>query len=176
MELMKKQTLQRKFAGRRRASHTVARGLGWFSIGLGLAELLAPRALSRAIGLPGTAGFTRACGIREIATGIGILASRNPTPWVWARVAGDALDVSTLTAGLAGGTNRTGAAVGLASVAGVTLADLATAQILSELDAKDGMPWRDYSTRTGFPKGVESVKNLEWVPAQAKRPETVRAN
>src|SRR5204862_1068288 len=108
----------RKFAGRRRASRTAARGLGWFSIGLGLAELLAPRLLSRAFGMPGASGAVRACGIREIATGIGILASRNPTPWVWARVAGDALDAATIGAALGGGTNRAGAALGLASVAG----------------------------------------------------------
>lgn len=31
---------------------TLARGLGWFSIGLGLSEMLAPRQLSRAIGVP----------------------------------------------------------------------------------------------------------------------------
>ena len=32
----------------------VARGLGWFGIGLGLAKLLAPRAVARASGWKGT--------------------------------------------------------------------------------------------------------------------------
>ena len=30
------------------------------------------------------------------ATGVGILASRSPAPWLWARVAGDGLDMATL--------------------------------------------------------------------------------
>ena len=38
---------------RARTAHSVARGLGWFSIGLGVAELLLPRLMSRAVGMPG---------------------------------------------------------------------------------------------------------------------------
>ncbi len=34
-------------------SRDMARGLAWFGIGLGLAELLAPRAVARATGLRG---------------------------------------------------------------------------------------------------------------------------
>jgi len=139
----------------------MARALGWFSIGLGLAELLAPRALGRALGMPDSAGLLRTYGIREIATGIGILASKDPTPWVWARVAGDALDVTTLGTALISGNNKTGAALGLASVAGVTFADLATGQILSELAAKDRMQWRDYSNRSGFPRGAARAGQLK---------------
>lgn len=40
----------------------------------------------------------RAYGVREIAKGVGILTSPNPTPWLWGRVAGDALDLATLAA------------------------------------------------------------------------------
>ena len=144
-----------------------ARALGWFSIALGLAELTMPRRMAD------SAGLLRTYGIREIATGIGILASRNPTPWVWARVAGDALDAATLGAALGGGTNRAGAALGLASVAGVALADLATGQILSELDAKDRTPWRDYSSRSGFPNALESANN---VAPETNRPEAMNAS
>jgi hypothetical protein len=32
-------------------AHSMARGLGWFSIGLGLAEVLAPRSLTRGLGM-----------------------------------------------------------------------------------------------------------------------------
>ena len=39
-------------SGERAAAERRARGLGWFSIGLGLAQLAAPRTLSRIIGLP----------------------------------------------------------------------------------------------------------------------------
>ena len=76
----------------------LVRGLGWFSIGLGLAEILAPRALSRGAGVVPRGGILRGYGMREIATGLGILLSRDPRPWLWGRVAGDALDVATVAA------------------------------------------------------------------------------
>ena len=44
--------------------------------------------------------------MREIACGAGILLAKDKTPWVMARVAGDVLDVTTLSAGLAGMSNR----------------------------------------------------------------------
>src|SRR5919112_5715207 len=78
------------------SADALARGLGWFSIGLGLAEVIAPGALARALGMRGHEGLIRAYGVREIATGIGVLASEDPTPWIWGRVAGDALDLATL--------------------------------------------------------------------------------
>ncbi len=77
-----------------------ARALGWFSIGLGLAELAMPRRLARIAGMPNAPRLTRAYGLREIGTGIGILTSKDPSPWLWGRVAGDALDVATVGVGL----------------------------------------------------------------------------
>jgi hypothetical protein len=56
-------------------AHSMARGLGWFSIGLGLTEVLAPRALTRGLGMEGNEQLVQAYGLREIATGIGILSS-----------------------------------------------------------------------------------------------------
>ena len=81
-------------------AHSMARGLGWFSIGLGLAEVLAPRALTRGLGMEGNEQLVQAYGLREIATGIGILSSDQPAPWIWGRVGGDALDMATLAGGL----------------------------------------------------------------------------
>ena len=80
---------------------TVARGLGWFGIGLGLVELFAPRTLARATGLRGRETLLQAFGLREIASGVLILAADEPEPWLWARVAGDGLDGGVLAAGLA---------------------------------------------------------------------------
>ena len=54
---------------RRGPAHTVARGLGWFSIGLGLAECLMPRTMSRVVGLEGKENVLRAFGVREITSG-----------------------------------------------------------------------------------------------------------
>ncbi len=52
-----------------------------------------------------------------IGTGIGILASQDPVPWVWGRVGGDALDMATVAAGIGGrGTGR--AVLALLTLAG----------------------------------------------------------
>ena len=150
--------IPRKLAGRKAASRSAARALGWFSIGLGLAELIAPRVLSRFLGLEGREGVLRTYGVREIATGIGILNSSNPEPWLWGRVAGDALDVASLGKGLFSSDNKLGVAAAMGALAGVTFADVATAQILSELEQKDRTYYRDYSTRTGFSRPAAALR------------------
>src|SRR4051794_35067271 len=74
----------------------LANALGWFSIGLGLAELAAPRALAQLIGVKDedkTRNVLRGYGMREIAAGIGILSRPQPAGWLWGRVAGDLLDL-----------------------------------------------------------------------------------
>src|SRR5689334_5578721 len=67
----------------------LAHGLGWFSIGLGLIEILTPKTLERFLGIQQHRLLIRVMGLREIASGIGILAGRRPAGWLWARVAGD---------------------------------------------------------------------------------------
>lgn len=67
---------------------SIARGLGWFSLALGAAELLAPNSVARAAGVRTNSALMRLYGLREIACGIGILMSRDPTPYLWARVGG----------------------------------------------------------------------------------------
>lgn len=70
--------------------------LGAFSLFLGFTELVFGGGFSHQIGLGGLDMLVRAYGVREIVTGVLILASRNKTPWVWLRVIGDALDIATL--------------------------------------------------------------------------------
>ena len=73
--------------------------LGWLGIGLGLAALTRPQAVARMVGIGGLAAGTRllqAVGLRELASGVGILAARRPKPWLWSRVAGDAMDLGLL--------------------------------------------------------------------------------
>ncbi len=113
-----------------RGTRGLARGLGWFSIGLGVIELLVPQALSRPLGLRGHERLTRFYGLREIGTGIGILNSADPTPWIWGRVAGDALDVSTVAAGLIG-PRKSNVVLALALLGGVGALDLICAEQLS---------------------------------------------
>lgn len=127
----------------------LADGLGWFSIGLGMAELLAPGLVARGIGMRGKEGLLRFYGMREIATGIGILSARDKTPWIWGRVAGDVLDVGTVAARSrrkAGGSP----ALGLAMLVGVTAVDVACGNALATEQRQPRTPARDYSDRSGF--------------------------
>ena len=78
---------------------TMARGLGYLSLGLGFSQLLAPRWFSRTIGVaPRDENDTivRLIGLREILAGTGLLTSGNPAPWVWLRVGGDLMDLALL--------------------------------------------------------------------------------
>jgi uncharacterized membrane protein len=115
-------------------SERVARGLGWFSIGLGLAEVLAPSLVARLCG--GRArhtGLIRLYGLREIASGLLIFSGgRRPVQGVWSRVAGDAIDLATLAAAaVSPRTNKAGVAFAMTNVAMVTALDLMCAQELS---------------------------------------------
>src|SRR4051812_7131806 len=110
----------------------IAQGLGWFSIALGALELFATRELTRSLGMRGNEPLVQLYGLREIATGIGILMSKDPTPWIWGRVVGDALDMGTLAAHL-NDENRQAenVAIALGNVAAVTAVDIYCAQKLS---------------------------------------------
>src|ERR1043165_6159300 len=48
----------------------LANRLGWFSIGLGLTEVLAPRAFCRFLGVRDRSFLVRMMGLREIAAGV----------------------------------------------------------------------------------------------------------
>lgn len=106
----------------------LARGLGWFSVGLGLAELLAPRAVARVFGLERRAGTVRAFGAREIASGVGILASRRRAPWLWSRVVGDVMDLALLGSRLGRSRKRPAVIGALANVLGITALDVVAAR------------------------------------------------
>lgn len=113
----------------------VAKGLGWFSIGLGLAQITAPRSMARLIGVNAREARTRdtmfAVGMREIASGIGILTRPRPTGWVWTRVGGDVMDLAALGKALnSRRNNRNRVAAATAAVVGVTLLDFLTGQEL----------------------------------------------
>src|SRR3954468_12228451 len=89
----------RSTAQRREDQLVVGRGLGWFSIALGVTELVAPGGLARWLGMRGSEPLLQTYGAREVGTGIGILASNDPTAWLWGRVGGDILDIATLASG-----------------------------------------------------------------------------
>ncbi len=153
-----------------------ARGLGWFSVGLGFTELLLPGPLGRLIGVRDHRTLIRAMGAREIAAGIMVLKERTPTRSMAARVSGDIVDLGLLSAGLGSRGARRGRIVGAAAaVAGVTALDVLCTKQLAEREpsalaetvqtiAINRSPeecyqfWRDFENLPRFMKHVESVR------------------
>ncbi|HEX6074650.1 MAG TPA: SRPBCC family protein [Micromonosporaceae bacterium] len=108
----------------------MARGLGWFSLGLGVAALAAPRGVSRLAGIDGSASTStvvRLVGARELVQGAGLLSGRRPSGWVWSRVAGDVLDLSALALATRQATSPLRAGLAGTAVAGITAVDVLTA-------------------------------------------------
>jgi hypothetical protein len=162
-------------------AHSMARGLGWFSIWLGLAEVLAPRALTRGLGMEGSEQLVQAYGLREIATGIGILSSDQADPWIWGRVGGDVLDMATLATGLQqDNPKKENVEIALAAVAGVTVLDFVCGFSLARHPRPKLRPRRpaiDYGRRTGFPKSPEQMRGAARdfeIPRDMRSPEALR--
>lgn len=109
---------------------TVSKGLGLYSLGMGLAELAAPSMLAKAIGIApdfSTRLAMRLFGARELAHGIGILAKpKKPIP-MWSRVVGDAVDLAFLAWAFKSKRTHTERLVGaMVAVLGVTVLDAVT--------------------------------------------------
>ena len=147
----------------RESGERLALGLGWFSIGLGLTEICATRSLARLIGLPErerTLATLRALGVREIGHGVAILAQPDSAARVWARVAGDALDLSVLAAAMAdeeSDQTRVSAAIG--AVLGAAALDVTCAQQLSR-QSENGRPGGSRRLRESNGVRVERVTTI----------------
>ena len=168
-----------KVNNRRLAAKRAATGMGWFSIGLGLAELLFARPMSRWMGMGDKADVVRFYGVRELTTGIGLLAAKDPTPWMWGRVAGDALDIATLGAQFDGNPRKGALMTALMAVAGATAADVLTARELTTQGKGARAAVRDYSNRTGYPMGQDAVRGIArkdfTTPREYRAPEGMRS-
>jgi len=139
----------------RDAGRRLARGLGWFSLGLGAAQVSAPGVLNRLVGVDDNPRnrtiMMAACGLREIGAGVGIVSSRAPTGWLLARVAGDALDLALLGAAVEANRNtkqhKLRTSIALGAVAGVTALDLIA-----------NARWRAPIHPTGRPEGRHGTR------------------
>jgi hypothetical protein len=140
------------------SSDRLARNLGWFSIGLGLAELFAAEKITSALGMRGKENLIRAYGLREITSGFMTL-SVDKQAGLASRIAGDALDIATLaTAMRPDNPKRDNVALALLMVGGVTLLDIiATGANTARHTRRQGQA-RSYGDRSGFPNGVESAR------------------
>ncbi len=158
----------------------LARGLGWFSICLGLAEVFAPHAIEKFLGIRHRSLLIRFMGLREIASGIGILSQGRPAPWLWARVGGDAVDLAGLGMALSSPTAHSGnVSAAILAVGGVTALDVCCAQELSRRNDTDAGKaftvrksiqinrsaeeiyrfWRNFESLPRFMSSLESVRS-----------------
>ena len=159
----------------------LARGLGWFSIGLGLAEVLAPKALERFLGIKHHVVLLRLRGLREIGFGIGILAGARPGNWLWARVGGDVLDIAGLGMAFDSETAKpVNIGIACAAATGITVLDFCCARELGQSDApldartvevRESIQinctpaelykfWRNFQNLPKFMSNLESVETL----------------
>lgn len=170
----------------------LAVGLGWFSVALGTAELLAPRGVARLIGMSPTETTVttlRGYGARELASGVAILAQPHESRWLWARVGGDAIDLSTLGAAMRASDTSSGrTTVAAVAVLGVTALDVLCAQALSRNGAASHRGYRVVEATTinrsiddvyGFWRGFQNLprfmRHLESVEILGERRSRWRA-
>jgi uncharacterized membrane protein len=114
----------------------LANVLGWFSLGLGLAQVAAPGGMARFVGVSDNdknRTVMRAVGMREIMSGVGILTQSRPAGWLWTRVGGDVMDLALLSGALNSDNaqERDRLVKAAAAVVGITLLDLLGAKQLS---------------------------------------------
>jgi uncharacterized membrane protein len=167
-------------------SESLATALGWFSIGLGLAELTAPRKMARLIGAPDSGNvpsLMRAYGMRELAAGVGILTQPRPAGWMWSRVAGDLMDLATLGSTMASSeADRARMSTATVAVLGVTALDVMCAQKLGMLAENEQSQEKSDPSRivrtTTVNRSVEDVyqfwRNFENLPRFMRNLESVR--
>lgn len=123
-------------------SHAVARGLGLFSLGLGIVQVAAPRRFGEAIGVRPRGerdAIVRLVGVREILAGTGLVLGRRLGPWLWMRVAGDVMDVALLSrARRARGTDGDRVSGTMAAAVGVAAVDVLSSLGNGNQDGHDG--------------------------------------
>ncbi len=136
----------------------LAKGLGWFSLALGAAELFAPGRITRPLGLQGKETIVRAYGMREIASGL-LSLSIDKKAGLWSRVAGDVVDLVTLFNAMRPGARRNeNLTVAMVVVLGVTLLDLLSSTAVTVAHRRPAGSFKRYADRSGYPQGVEDAR------------------
>ncbi len=135
----------------------LARALGWFSIGLGLTELFAPRLLTRTLGVQGKEALIRVYGLRELSSGM-LSLSIDKGVGLQSRVAGDALDIATLAALTPSSSRKSAIPPALAVLAGVAFLDLFGALWVTSSESRTDGAGRGYDTRSGYPNGAKQAR------------------
>lgn len=114
----------------KKTAATIGRVMGWFSIGLGAAEVLGAKPIARWLGVDDHAGKIRAFGFRELKAGYGILKQREDVTAgaLWSRVLGDAMDLAALASASRSSSARPGPLLlATLAVGGATILDVLAA-------------------------------------------------
>lgn len=83
-------------------NRTLARGIGWLSVAVGTALVVAPSKAVSGFGMGERPRLGRFLGAKDLVIGFGILANREePAPWLLARALSDAQDAGILIGGIA---------------------------------------------------------------------------
>lgn len=104
------------------AAQRSAAAAGWLSVGIGVAGLVAPRQIARTLGAHDHSGahwLVRALALHELVSGTGILLDPRRSRWHWWMLAGDAVGLTLLGAGLTSG--KVTKARGLAATAAMAV-------------------------------------------------------
>lgn len=117
---------------------TASSGFGALSWVVGLAELFTPHQLLGWMGVDKRmAPLLRGFGLREIGTGVGILQNPMGPQYLWARVAGDALDLAVLACALRPRSRKPERVdLALAVVGAITVVDILMSARLTQLSAR----------------------------------------
>jgi len=163
-----------------------ARALGWFSLGLGTAEVLAPGTVARCIGV-GSGDLSRTIlrlvGARELMAGVGLLTQRRPTVWLWSRLGGDLLDLGLLGAALSRNPHRPDRlALAFGAISGVAAADLTAAKATSAprpMQRTEAVtiarPPEEVARRwRSLPEAADHAASVRFAPAPGNRGTEVR--
>jgi uncharacterized membrane protein len=169
--------------GEGRPGERLAKALGVASVALGAPLVAVPGRVARFVGLEDTAttrAVARGVGVREFAAAAAILPNSRPLPGVWARVAGDGMDLALLGVALRSAANRRRLAAATAAVAGIAALDAVgalrlgrrrhptkvaedgslrvSAGVTVNRSAEDAYAlWRDFSRLPAFMTHLESV-------------------
>lgn len=157
----------------------LARGLGVLSLGLGGVAVGAAGWLGRLTGVGDSdviRNALRGVGARELGSGVGLLVTRQAVPFTWARVVGDAMDLSLLgLAAISGGRRRERIAIAAGVVAGIAALDVYSGIRFTRRSGGQGIEvtkaitvnrtpqelytyWRDFSRLPRFMRHLEAVE------------------
>ncbi|GII58086.1 hypothetical protein Pth03_64750 [Planotetraspora thailandica] len=146
----------------------LAHMLGWAGVALGAMQVAAPRVVARVIGVddsPAARATVPLAGMRNLLHAETLLRGRKHSVGLWSRLAGDAADVTSLSAAMARRTGKRRRRV--AAVTGVVLA-VTAADVYAVLRARRSRQ-RVAGKEQGEARGVMSVRAA--ITVRRPRPE-----